>query len=58
MMTSSGMILFRTPPWIEPIVTTAGTLVILVSRAIIVCRAITIWEVTTIGSTPAQGIAP
>ena len=52
------MILFRTPPWIEPMVTIPGTAVISTSRAMIVCNAIMICDDTTMGSTPPQGLAP
>ncbi len=42
----------------DPIVTMAGTFVISTSRATIVWSTFTIWEETTIGSTPPQGTAP
>ena len=55
--TSSGLMLCRTPPWNTPTVTTEGSRVTFMRRETMVCRPSTIWELTTIGSTPRQGIA-
>ena len=56
--TDSGMMLVRTPPLIFPIDITAGACVRSTWRLTIVCRPSTIWDATTIGSTPAQGMPP
>ena len=55
--TSLGMMLCLLPPWIEPTVTTAGS-VGLVSRLTSVCRSRTIRAASTIGSTVVCGAAP
>ena len=56
--TDSGMMFSRKPPWMVPMVSTAGSRVRSVWRLITVCRPSTTWADTTIGSTPAQGMAP
>ena len=53
----SGMMLCFVPPWIDPTVTTAGSIGS-ISRATIVCRTMTMRAAITIGSTVLCGEAP
>jgi len=53
--TSSGMMLFRTPPWIAPTVTIDGASDESTWRLGIVCSPRTICDAITIGSTPSHG---
>ncbi len=48
----------RLPPWMIPIVRTAGAVERFAWRETIVCRPRTICAETTMGSTPSHGIAP
>ncbi|MNT66253.1 hypothetical protein D3C72_2043050 [compost metagenome] len=48
----------RVPPLIEPMLKTAGSLVISSERLMTVCSALTICAEVTMGSTPSQGAAP
>ena len=56
-LTSSGMMLCLVPPWIEPTVTTAGSLGS-ISRLTIVWRSTITSAARTIGSTVRCGQAP
>jgi hypothetical protein len=56
-LTSSGMMLCLVPPWIEPTVTTAGS-VGLTSRLTSVCRSRTSLAAMTTGSMVVCGWAP
>ena len=56
--TSSGMMFCRRPPWMVPMVTTAGSRVRSIWRLTTVWMPITTWALVVIGSTPNQGMAP
>src|SRR5437867_1741569 len=55
---ASGMMLFRTPPWMLPMLSTTGARVMSDCRLTMVWSPSTICEPTTIGSIPSHGLPP
>ena len=56
--TSSGMMLWRTPPWMVPKVRTTGWWLMSICRLTMACAWVTIWAAAITGSTPPQGREP